>query len=68
MGGDGDTTGHKALIDAQPKMLPPKLGKLPLVPIIDLKCETNLNEEIFKGDPGSIFIGNCPANCASTSG
>jgi len=43
-GGDGDTTGNAAIISAMAKRLPPKLGKLPLAPIIDLKCETTLNE------------------------
>jgi len=33
-----------------------------------LTCETTLNEQIFRGDPGSIFLGNCPPDCVAAAG
>jgi len=46
-GGDGDSSGLVSIRNAIPKIKPPVLGKLPMVPIIDLECSTNMNEEVF---------------------
>jgi len=51
-----------------PKPGPPKLGKLPLIPIIDVECDTNGQEEAFFGDPGSVFLVNCPGSCTTAPG
>jgi len=48
--------------------MPPKLSKLPLVPIIKGKCSMNFLEKIFKGDPGAVFLVHCPKNCVDASG
>lgn len=47
---------------------PPYLGKLPMMPIINANCETKGSESIFRGDPGSIFLINCPENCKTSEG
>ena len=43
-GGDGDSSGMIETLNHQPDRKVPKLGKLPIVPIIDLTCDTTLDE------------------------
>ena len=49
-------------------MGPPYLGKLPMIPIINAKCDTKGSESLLRGDPGSIFLINCPENCKVSEG
>jgi len=56
------------MIAALPSPSTPKLGKLPFVPIVDLLCNTNALEKVFQGDPGSVYLGNCPGGCTSAPG
>lgn len=65
-GSNGDTSGRSQL--PHPEVFAPQLGKLPLLPIVTAKCDTKSNEQIFRGDPGSIFLVNCPSNCETTGG
>ena len=65
--GNGDTTA-KSQKKGYNTIGPPYLGKLPLVPIINLKCDTKGSESILRGDPGSIFLLNCPEGCKSMEG
>lgn len=61
-GNGGDPTGKSQNKDYN-KIGPPYLGKLPLMPIVTAKCETKGSESIFRGDPGSIYLVNCPDGC-----
>ena len=56
-GGDGDPSGLVIIIminqvsinNAREKMKPPKVGKLPMVPIIELSCSDNLKaNDVFQ--------------------
>jgi len=33
-----------------------------------MDCQTQGNEAILRGDPGSIYIVECPAGCAAQPG
>ena len=57
----GDASGKSQQPSA--KANPPQFGKLPLVPIIKANCQMTLQQQIFKGDPGSVFLVHCPKNC-----
>jgi len=39
-----------------------------MVPVIDAACDTNVNEQVFKGDPGSAYLVNCPGGCVAAAG
>ena len=65
-GNNGDPTGKSQ--QPAPEMPSPQFGKLALLPIITAKCDTRFNEPIFRGDPGSIFLVNCPASCTTSGG
>jgi len=67
-GEKGLSTGQYSIENSIPEPLAPKLGKLPIPPIIDLACGTTMREEVFKGDPGSTWLGNCPGGCTDLSG
>lgn len=43
-GGDGDPSGLVSINNAREKMRPPIVGKLPMVPIIELSCSDNLKD------------------------
>lgn len=60
--GIGDSSGKSQNI-RKPKILNPLIEKLPMPPSINAKCNTTLKEKQFRGDPGSIFLVNCPVNC-----
>ena len=47
-GDQGVSTGQFSIDKSVPEPSAPKLGKLPIVPIIDLACETTLREDVFK--------------------
>jgi hypothetical protein len=59
--GNGDPLAVK---QTQKKMVnPPALGKLPIPFLGKLNCQTQGFHEMFRGDPGSVFIIFCPKNC-----
>ena len=66
-GDAGDPTGESQK-NSNSKIGPPLLGKLPLIPVINAECDTKEDEKIFRGDPGSIFLVNCPEKCSSSKG
>ena len=61
--GFGDTSGRSQNLMPQ-KVLNPVYKPLPMLPIFTAKCESNAYEMNFRGDPGSIFLINCPSGCA----
>lgn len=65
-GTNGDPSGKSQLPKVEATA--PQFGKLPLLPIVSAKCNTKFNEPIFRGDPGSIFLINCPENCLKEGG
>ena len=65
--GAGDPSGRSQKKGAN-SIASPALGKLPLIPIINADCQTRGNEELFRGDPGSIFLINCPESCIEQKG
>jgi len=44
-------------------MLPPRLGRLYLPPVMRVDCKTKGTEPILRGDPGSIYLIECPSGC-----
>jgi len=44
------------------------LGRLPIAPIIQVDCNTKGNEPILRGDPGSVYLVECPEGCTAQSG
>ena len=65
-GKKGDPTGRSQYIKKIPQP-PPKLGKLE-IPFRNVNCATKGSQTIFRGDPGSIYLVSCPANCDSQPG
>jgi hypothetical protein len=65
--GAGDPSGKSQKTLTNP-LGPPPLGKLPLPPILGAKCTTTLMEKVFRGDPGSIYLVNCPPGCSESKG
>lgn len=65
-GSNGDSSGKSQM--PSPPVVSPQYGKLALIPVINVHCKTRFNEEIFRGDIGSIFLVNCPADCGETGG
>jgi hypothetical protein len=64
----GDGTGRSQRMAGKMEEKRPMLGKLPLLPIIKVECKTKAEEKIFRGDPGSVFLINCPEGCADYEG
>ena len=64
--GLGDSSGKNQNINS-PKVITPLIQKLPLQPIYSAKCESTFHDVYFRGDPGSVFIINCPSYCDKTS-
>ena len=60
--GYGDPSGKSQNI-VDPVILNPILEKLPMNPTKNLTCSSTLKDKSFRGDPGSIFMVNCPSNC-----
>ena len=52
----------------QKKDMQIKYGKLPMIPIINLECQSKADSPVFRGDRGSIFLVNCPAKCLNSQG
>ena len=44
----------------------PYQHKLPMQPVFPANCETTLKHIYFRGDPGSVYMINCPMNCHKT--
>ena len=65
--GAGDPSGKSQKKVTNP-LGPPPLGKLPLPPIMGANCQTTLQEKVFRGDEGSIYLVNCPSGCATDKG
>lgn len=65
--GSGDPSGKSQKSNKQ-LISKPQLGKLPLVPIIKADCQTTGQDMVFRGDPGSVFIVQCPQGCAGEQG
>jgi hypothetical protein len=65
-GKKGDTTGSSQYM---PKVanLPPQLKKLGL-PYYSIHCETKGNHFNFRGDPGSVYLVECPPGCKNKEG
>lgn len=62
--GIGDPSGRGQNIK-QPVVLNPLIEKLPMPPIFNAKCDSTARNMHFRGDPGSIFLVNCPSECGS---
>jgi hypothetical protein len=59
--GNGDPIAAK---QTQYKIVnPPALGKLPIPLIEEVNCLTRGNDKNFRGDPGSVYVINCPRGC-----
>lgn len=43
-GGKGNPTGSFSMKNLTPTPLSPRLGRLPMVPVIDAACDTTVNE------------------------
>jgi len=65
-GGNGDPTGKSQFIKTIYNP-PPELGKLKIAKY-EVNCKTKGNKEVFRGDPGSIFIIVCPSHCGRVQG
>jgi len=67
MGDDGDPTGQSQIF---PKVVspPPELGRLGL-PNYSIQCDITFQKrKYFRGDPGSIYIIECPPGCHKVRG
>lgn len=64
--GVGDPTGKSQYI-LNPITSKPQLGKLALPKHI-ISCDTRAKSQIFRGDPGSVFIVQCPNSCGIDKG
>ena len=64
--GLGDSSG-KSQNEVKPKVITPLIQKLPLQPIYSAKCDTTPRDIYFRGDPGSVYIVNCPNYCDKTT-
>lgn len=64
-GQSGDTTGssQQEQEPAYPKR--PLLGQLPLANPYLIDCSTKLDDYMFQGDPGSIYVVYCPSGCVA---
>ena len=65
-GMSGDATGRSQYAP-KPITAAPKLGKLG-ISRRKIKCNTRGNHPSFRGDPGSVFLLDCPANCLKEPG
>ena len=65
-GNKGDVTGKNQYILTGP-IPPPKLGKLGLAER-NIDCDEKGYDLKYRGDPGSIYVLNCPANCGDKPG
>jgi len=66
-GPKGDPTGKSQIKTSMDIDIPPSLGKLSMLKF-KISCETKGYDSKFRGDPGSVYIVNCPANCSKEKG
>ena len=64
--GNGDPSGKSQYIK-KPPTPDPKLGKL-LFPFRQITCQERGEDMLFRGDPGSLYIVNCPRGCNNQGG
>ena len=64
--GNGDISG-KTQYQKRVNNPPPSLGKLGIIKI-KLSCNDKGQHELLRGDPGSVFIVECPASCGKSDG
>ena len=64
--GKGDVTGKSQYIKPIINNAP-QLGKLGM-PKYKIDCETKANFKSFRGDPGSVYLVDCPINCEKSKG
>ena len=60
--GFGDPTGKSQNIK-KPKVQKPLIKKLPMVPKFNAACDSTAKNIFFRGNPGSIYMVNCPRDC-----
>jgi len=63
--GYGDPTGKSQNIK-KPKVQKPLIKKLPMVPMFNAQCDSTGKNIYFRGNPGSIYMVNCPKDCISS--
>ena len=61
--GDGSGLSQNTLHTTISTAVVPYQHRLPMQPIFPANCETTLKHLYFRGDPGSIYMINCPMNC-----
>jgi hypothetical protein len=64
--GLGDNTGRSQNVK-KPKTINPLIEKLPMPPTFNAKCDSIARSIDFRGDPGSIFMVNCPSDCINNT-
>ncbi|MCQ2815708.1 MAG: hypothetical protein MJ252_00430 [archaeon] len=60
--GLGDSSG-KSQNNRVTQLINPPIKKLPLSQPFTAKCDSTPKNDYFRGDPGSIYIVNCPSDC-----
>lgn len=66
-GSKGDPTGRHQMKASMEIDIPPALGKLSLLKF-KIGCDTKGSDPRFRGDPGSLYLVSCPANCSKEKG
>jgi hypothetical protein len=64
--GLGDPSGKSQNV-RKAKILNPIIEKLPTLPTFNAKCDSVARVMNFRGDPGSIFLVNCPSDCLNST-
>jgi hypothetical protein len=64
--GYGDPSGRSQNI-RPPKVLSPLIEKFPMKSIFNAKCESTASQIYFRGDPGSVYMVQCPSECSATN-
>jgi len=67
VGNNGDSSGFSQIPGKQGIESNPGLGKLNMIKL-KVDCSFKGNSPKLRGDPGSVILINCPANCLSTHG
>lgn len=66
-GSKGDPTGRSQMKKGEDIDIPPALGKLSILKF-RISCDIKGNDARFRGDAGSVYLVNCPANCKKEKG
>ncbi len=66
-GSKGDSSGKTQMKGSKENDLPPALGKLSILKF-KISCDTKGSDPRFRGDAGSVYLVNCPANCKKEKG